>query len=188
MTTAGVKRILLAVTGASGAIYAKQFIDAIRRRPDVNFWVTASSNARRIFREELGLSLEEFWPDLKSPSDFDVPYVSGSARMDAMVVMPCSTGTLGRIAHGVSDDAITRAADVFLKERRPLILVPRETPLNLVHLRNLTALAEAGATILPAMPSFYGGQRTLEEATATVVARVLDRIGIDNALGKRWKD
>jgi 4-hydroxy-3-polyprenylbenzoate decarboxylase len=188
MTATGTKRILLAVTGASGAIYARQFVDTVRGRRDIELWVTASPNARRIFREELGLGLEEFWPDLKSPSDFDVPYVSGSARMDAMVVMPCSTGTLGRIAQGVSDDAITRAADVFLKEKRPLVLVPRETPLNLIHLRNLTALAEAGATILPAMPSFYGGQRTLEEATATVVARVLDRIGIENALGKRWNE
>lgn len=181
------KSIFLAITGASGAIYAHQLIESVRAHADVKLWVAASSNAQRIFREELGIHLNEFFSELKSPMDFDVPYVSGSSCPDAMVVMPCSTGTLGRIAHGISDDAITRAADVFLKEKKSLILVPRETPLNLVQLRNMTALAEAGATILPAMPSFYSGQKTLEDAAFTVVARVLDHLGIIDARIKRWR-
>lgn len=182
------KRIVLAITGASGAIYARQFMSIVRTLTDVELWVTASANAERIFLEEQGLHLKEFWPGLKSSDDFNVPYVSGSTRMDAMLVMPCSAGTLGRIAHGVSDDAITRAADVFLKERRQLILVPRETPLGLIQLRNLVTLAEAGATILPAMPSFYGNQKTLKDATATVVARVLDQLDLNNEMTKRWME
>lgn len=178
-------KLLLAITGASGAIYAQQFIDFIKTQPQVNMSVVASDHAHRIFHEELGLSLKEYCPDIKSPKDFDVPYVSGSTKLDAMVILPCSTGTLGRIAHGISNDAITRAADVFLKEDRKLILVPRETPLNLIQLRNLLTLAEAGATILPAMPSFYAGQKTLEEATFTVIARVLDHLRLENS-SKRW--
>lgn len=180
-------KLLLAITGASGAIYAKQFIDAVTFQNDVTLSVVASPNALRIFKEELGLDLKSYFVGLHEPKNFDVPYVSGSAKMDAMVVMPCSAGTLGRIAHGVSDDAITRAADVFLKEKRKLILVPRETPLNLIQLRNLVTLAEAGTTILPAMPSFYSGQKTLEDTTYTVVARVLDHLGLEAPKMIRWK-
>jgi 4-hydroxy-3-polyprenylbenzoate decarboxylase len=123
-----------------------------------------------------------------SPKDFNVPFVSGSAKIDSMVILPCSMGTLGRIANGISNDSITRAADVFLKEKRQLILVPRESPLNLIQLRNMTTLAEAGAMILPAMPSFYGNQKTLEDVTATVVARVFDHLKLDQDLTKRWKE
>lgn len=181
-------KLLLAITGASGAIYAKQFLDAVVPNRGVSLYVVASKNAFRIFREELGLNLKDDFKNVHASDDFDVPYVSGSAKMDAMVVMPCSSGTLGRIAHGVSDDAITRAADVFLKEKRQLILVPRETPLGLIQLRNLVTLAEAGATILPASPSFYGGQKTLEEATHTVVTRVLDHLGLPNPKAQRWME
>lgn len=181
-------KLLLAITGASGAVYAKQFIDAMKFQNNVELSVVASRNALRIFQEELGLDLKSYFAGVHERKDFDVPYVSGSAKMDAMVVMPCSSGTLGRIAHGVSDDAITRAADVFLKEKRKLILVPRETPLNLIQLRNFVTLAEAGATILPAMPSFYSGQKTLEDATYTVVARVLDHLGLANPKASRWMD
>jgi 4-hydroxy-3-polyprenylbenzoate decarboxylase len=115
-----------------------------------------------------------------------VPFVSGSARFDAMVVIPCSMGTLGRIANGASDDTICRAADVFLKERRKLILVPRETPLNLVHVRNMARVLEAGADLIPATPSFYSRPQTVAQVVDTVVARVLDHLGIGHQLAKRW--
>lgn len=179
-------KLLLAITGASGAIYPKLFLDAVRKQNGIELFVVGSPNAQRIFQEELGLNLKDFCPTLYSPQNFDVPYVSGSAKMDGMIIMPCSMGTLGRIAHGLSDDAITRAADVFLKEKRKLIIVPRETPLSLIHLRNMTALAEAGATILPAMPSYYGGQKTLEDVAMTVVDRAMDHLGIGNQLTRRW--
>lgn len=181
------KKIVLAITGASGAIYARQFLQFARAKPDMELFVVASENAHAVFQTELGAPLREFWPRLHSPKDFNVPYVSGSAKMDAMLIMPCSMGTLGRIANGISNDAITRAADVFLKERRPLVLVPRETPLNLIQLRNMVTLTEAGAIILPAMPSFYSGQKSLEDATLTVVARILDQLKIEHDLVKRWR-
>jgi 4-hydroxy-3-polyprenylbenzoate decarboxylase len=116
-----------------------------------------------------------------------VPFVSGSAQFDAMVIIPASMGTVGRIAHGVSDSTVARAADVFLKERRKLILVPREAPFNLIHLRNLATLTEAGATIIPACPSFYGQPKTIADVVDTIVARVLDHLGIEHRLVKRWQ-
>jgi 4-hydroxy-3-polyprenylbenzoate decarboxylase len=180
-------KIVLAITGASGAIYAQQLLENLRGRPGVELWVAASDNAQRVFVEEIGFPLRELWPEVKSARDFDVPYVSGSARFDAMIVAPCSMGMLARIASGVSNDAISRAADVFLKENRRLILVTRETPLSDIHLENMLRARRAGAVILPASPSFYGGQKTLAEACHTVTARVLDQIGITNELAHRWK-
>ena len=114
------------------------------------------------------------------------PFASGSNVLDAMVIIPCSMGTLGRIAHGSSQDLLLRAADVVLKEKRKLLLVPRETPLNLVHLKNLELLLLAGATILPANPSFYSRPQTVEQVADTVVARVLDHLGIEHQLAVRW--
>jgi 4-hydroxy-3-polyprenylbenzoate decarboxylase len=117
----------------------------------------------------------------------NAPFASGSNAFDAMVVIPCTMGTLGRIAHGLSDDLLLRAADVMLKEKKKLILVPRETPLNLVQVRNMELLLLAGATLLPANPSFYGNPRTVTEVVDTVVARVLDHLGIGNRLMPRWQ-
>ena len=116
-----------------------------------------------------------------------VPFASGSARFEAMVIVPCSMGMLGRIAHGYSDGTIARAADVFLKEKRKLIVVPRETPWNLVQARNVVTLLEAGAVILPAVPSFYGRPKSVEDVVDTVVARILDHLGVRNELATRWK-
>ena len=116
-----------------------------------------------------------------------VPFVSGSAKFDAMVVIPASMGTIGRIAHGTSDSTVARAADVFLKERRKLIFVPREAPYNLIHLRNMATLTEAGATIIPASPSFYNKPKTITELVDTIIARVLDHLGIEHKLAKRWQ-
>lgn len=180
-------KLVLAITGASGALYPKLFLDFIKTRSDIELHLVASSNALRIFREEIGVELREYWPAIASPNDFDVPFVSGSAKLDAMVILPCSTGTLGRIAGGTSSDNITRGADVFLKEKRKLILVPRETPLSSIHLENMLKLSQNGAIILPAMPSFYSRPKSLEEAAGTVVSRVLDHLGIDNASAYRWK-
>ena len=184
--------LLLAITGASGAIYAKQFIDAFRANHQPStidhqlLHIVASQNGIRIFHDELGLDLKKYWPKLVDKNNFDVPFVSGSNPADVMVVMPCSMGTLGRIAHGFSDDVITRAADVCLKERKKLILVVRETPLSLVHIENMRLLTLAGAIILPASPSFYSGPKTIEELANTVVARVLDLVGVENSISKRW--
>src|SRR5439155_24651779 len=121
-----------------------------------------------------------------SETDLDVPYVSGSARFDAMVIIPCSMATLGRIASGTSDSALLRGADVFLKERRKLILVPRETPWNLIHARNVVTLLEAGAVVLPAIPSFYSRPKSIVDLVDTVVWRILDQIGLPNPRTYRW--
>lgn len=181
------KKIVLGITGASGGIYPKIFLDTLKKQNNIQLAVVATANGKRVFLEENGIDLREFWPEILSNQTFDVPFVSGSNVWDAMVLMPCSMGTAGRVANGLSNDTLTRAADVFLKEKRPLIVVARETPLNLIHLRNLTQLAEAGATILPAIPSFYGGQKTIDDIAATVVSRVLDHLQIPNSLLKRWQ-
>ena len=114
------------------------------------------------------------------------PFASGSAGWHAMAIAPCSMSTCAKIAHGISDDLLSRAADVMLKERRPLVLVPRETPLSTIHLENLLALSRAGALVLPAMPSFYGRPETVDGVVGTVVARVLDHLGVEHRLAKRW--
>ncbi len=126
--------------------------------------------------------LEKIW----GTRDYKAPFASGSAGWHAMVVIPCSMGTVARIAHGISDSLITRAADVMLKERRTLVVVPRETPLGLVHLENLTALARAGAIVLPAMPSFYGKPESLGDVIDTVVARVMDHLDVEVSFARRW--
>ncbi|EKD50452.1 MAG: 3-polyprenyl-4-hydroxybenzoate decarboxylase [uncultured bacterium] len=180
------KKIVLAITGASGALYAKQFIDFVRPLTEVQLDVVASANGMRIFHDELSLDLGEYWPRVCANTNFDVPFVSGSACADVMVILPCSMGTLGRIAGGFSNDVITRTADVMLKERKKLILVPREMPFNQIHLKNMLTLDQAGAVILPAMPSFYSCPQTIEALSQTVVTRVLDHAGIPNELMKRW--
>lgn len=182
-------RIVLAITGGSGAIYPHQLISYFERQDSLEVHIIASANGRRIFREERGIDLKEATRiPVHGHQDFDTPFVSGSNPFDAMVIAPCSMGTLGRIAHGISGDALTRTADVFLKERRKLILVPREMPLSTIHLNNLNTLSQQGATIIPAMPAFYGLPQTIDELAATVTARILDHLGLNNALAKRWKE
>jgi len=178
-------RIVVAITGASGAIYAQRLLDNLRGH---EVHLVLSDHAPEIIATELDNGKLRL-PDGVVRHDnksMRAPFVSGSARFDAMVVIPCSMGALGRIANGCSDDTIARAADVFLKERRKLILVPRETPYNLIHVRNMARLLEAGADIIPASPSFYGGPQTIQQVADTVVARVLDHLGIEHALAKRW--
>jgi 4-hydroxy-3-polyprenylbenzoate decarboxylase len=176
------RRIVLAATGASGAIYFRMLAGKLSALPTDGLTVAAvmSDNAREVWRTELGDDGYEHLPfRIYGKSDFGAPFASGSGRFDTMIVAPCSMGTLGRIAGGISNDLITRAADVMLKERRRLILVLREAPYNLLHIRNMEAATLAGAIICPATPSFYSRPTTLEDAVATVVDRVLDLAGID---------
>ena len=168
------KQIVLAVTGASGACYARRFLARAAALEGVAVHVVLTDTAREIWRHELGCEPPVGLDDRR----FDAPFCSGSAAADAMVILPCSMGMLGRIAAGTADDAIARMADVQLKERRPLIVVPRETPLNLIHLRNMTTLAEAGAVIAPAAPGFYTRPADLDTLVDSFVARILQLAGI----------
>ncbi|WP_394821915.1 UbiX family flavin prenyltransferase [Pendulispora albinea] len=187
-------KIVVGVTGASGAPYAKRLLAVLdqRRRAsgDVELAVCLSPTAPEVWSLECGGDVREHLREMGVPvwglRDYRAPFASGSAGWQTMIIVPCSMGTAARIAHGISDSLLTRAADVMLKERRRLILVPRETPLSVIHLENLTALARAGATILPAMPAFYSNPRTLEDAVDGVVARILDQAGIGNDLMRRW--
>ena len=183
------KRVVVAITGASGSIYAKRFMERLKATstPIERCAVVFSQTARDIWSYELKETINESsvpFPVFE-PTDFYAPFASGSAGYDTMIILPCSMGTLGRIASGVSDDLITRAADVMLKERGRLIVVPREMPYNLIHLRNMVTLTEAGAIIAPATPSFYSLPANMEELVDTVVNRVLDLAGIEHE-GYRW--
>lgn len=193
------RRAVLAITGASGAIYGVRLLDAMEQQLDL-VYLCVSRNGRDVASAELGVRLEDGdnpatvllgresqHVKTLAPDDFFTPPASGSARHDGMVIAPCSMGTAGRIAAGVSDDLITRAADVCLKERRPLILLVRETPLNLIHLRSLTTLAEAGAVVMPACPAFYHLPKTIEEAVDTVVARALQHLGLTDRAHREWQ-
>ena len=181
-------KILVAITGASGALYAQRLLDNLNPR-EHEIHAVQSNYAQQVITEELqgGLKL----PDgvkMHSIKSMNAPFASGSNPPDAMVVIPCTMGTLGRIAHGYSEDVLLRAADVVLKEKKKLILVPRETPLSLVHVRNMELLLLAGAVVLPANPVFYSGAKTIVELADTVVSRVLDHLGIKNNLAPRWAE
>jgi len=180
-------KFVLGISGASGTIYAVRLIHFFKTTSHV-VELAISANAIDIARDECGYDLRESGYPTYNPNDFSAPFASGSAQYDGLAVVPCSMGTLGRIAHGYSDNLISRTADVFLKERRKTILVPRETPFNLVHIENMRLLAQAGAIILPAIPSFYSKPTSIEEAADTVVARILDHLGIDNNLRPRYGD
>jgi 4-hydroxy-3-polyprenylbenzoate decarboxylase len=191
-------RLVVGITGASGAIYAQRFVREASRHFD-EILLTMSEQAFQVAETELGVPLTresfstEAWlgidcPQVRllNPRDYFTPPASGSYRHDGMVIVPCSMGAAGRIAHGISDDLMTRSAEVCLKEGRRLILVPREMPWSVVTLRNLTTLAEAGATILPACPAWYNRPATLEALADTVVARILQQLGIDHRLQEEW--
>jgi 4-hydroxy-3-polyprenylbenzoate decarboxylase len=181
------KKIVVGITGASGAPYARRLVALLDRRDDVELGVCVSRNARDVWALECGGDLgESLGASVWGVRDYKAPFASGSAGWHAMAVVPCSMGTAARIAHGISDTLLTRAADVMMKERRTLVVVPRETPLGLVHLENLTLLARAGAVVLPAMPSFYGKPATLDDAIDTVVGRILDHLGLEHDLLRRW--
>ncbi len=191
-------RLVVGVTGASGAIYAKRFLAQAARHFQEIFLIL-SDQAIQVAATELGVApkrdpfstkewLGEEFSNIKllDSKNYFTPPASGSFRHDGMVIVPCSMGTAGRIANGISDDLLTRAADVCLKEKRRLIVVPREMPMNVIMLRNLTTLAESGATVLPACPAWYSKPKSLDELADTVVARILQNLGVEQNLHKQW--
>ena len=176
------QKTIVAITGASGAIYAKVLFDKLLSLKGQwqDLGVVMSDNAKVVWQSELGNKQYENYPfTFWSKNDFLAPFASGSANYKTMIVCPCSMGTLARIAGGISNDLVTRAADVILKERRKLILVTRDTPLNLIHINNMKTVTEAGAIVCPASPSFYSKPQTIEQAAATVIDRVLDLAGFE---------
>ncbi len=201
MNRAGPPRLpdlVVAMTGASGAPYAVRLLQILGRL-DRTVHLTISSSAVKVLREEMGLEvdLDSFNPAFCTGlaadrlvyhhyQDFNSPIASGSFPTGGMVVVPCSMSTLGAIAGGTTSNLITRAADVHLKERRKLILVPRETPLSLIHLENMVTVTRAGAIVMPAMPGWYHRPRQLRDLIDFVVARICDQLGIQNALVPRW--
>ena len=182
------RKIVIAVTGASGSIYADLLLRKLEQLN--NQWdelsLVMTENAREVWRIELeNKNFENYNVKLYSQTDFNAPFASGSGQYDTMIIIPCSMGTLGRIASGISNDLISRAADVILKERRKLICVARDTPYSLIHLRNMETITIAGGIICPATPSFYSKPTTIEEVAATVVDRVIDLTGLKNE-SYRW--
>ncbi|MCD6566355.1 MAG: UbiX family flavin prenyltransferase [Bacteroidales bacterium] len=169
-------KIIIGVTGASGAIYAKTLFEKLvtLKNQIEKIDVVFSDNAKEVWKYELDTDPEQSIPfNIYKKNDFFAPFASGSAGYDIMIICPCSMGTLGRIATGTSDNLITRASDVILKERKKLILVPRETPFNLIHINNMKIITEAGGIICPASPSFYNKPGSIEDLVDTVVDRIL---------------
>ncbi len=180
-------KFVVAATGASGSIYTERLLQRLDARAH-EVHLVLSGHAKQVAAEELPVGKLTVPEGVHVHDDrsMHVPFTSGSARFDAMVIVPCSMGTLGRVAAGTSETTILRAADVFLKERRRLILVPRETPWSLVHARNVVAVTEAGALVLPAIPSFYHRPASVEEVVDTVVFRILDHLGVPVEGTRRW--
>jgi 4-hydroxy-3-polyprenylbenzoate decarboxylase len=183
------RKIAIAVTGASGAIYTRILLDMLQQQREqfADIALVWSDNARTVWQHELDNEAYKDYPfKVWSKQDYNAPFASGSAGYDTLIICPCSMGTVGRIAAGISNDLITRAADVMLKERRKLICVVRETPFNLIHLRNMTAVTEAGGIICPAVPSFYSRPASIDEVAATVVHRALQLADISSG-GFQWQ-
>lgn len=182
-------KLVVAVGGASGSLYARRLLDALVQLnaagAGVEVGLCFSASGAEVWTHELG-PVPDYPFRRWELRDFRAPFASGSAGWDAMVVVPCSAGGLARIAHGISDDLIGRAADVMLKERRKLVLVLRETPLSLVHLENMLAVTRAGAVVLPASPSFYSRPADVDQLIDTVISRVLDQLGLRNDRMPRW--
>jgi len=182
-------KIIVAISGASGAVYAKVLLDKLVLLQDQidAVGIVMSKNAKDVWEFELGDDSYKNYPfDYYEKDDFMAPFASGSAQYNIMIVAPCSMGTLGRIAAGISNDLVSRAADVILKERRRLVLISRDTPLNLIHINNMKTVTEAGGVIMPASPSFYSKPNTFEELAATVIDRVLDLSGFQQD-SYRWQ-
>ena len=190
-------RILLAITGASGSVYGLRLLEELLRGGH-QVTLVASESGLNVCRYETGVELtdaevlKQHWRlteaelVIRAVSDLWAPEASGSAALEAMVIAPCSMGTVGRVAAGISGNLIERAADVMLKEHRPLLLLPRETPFSTIHLENLLKLAQYGARIIPAMPGFYHKPQSLEELVDFVVGKLMDQLGIEQSLLKRW--
>jgi len=183
-------KIIVGVSGASGSIYAQRLLTMLRESRErglvTDVAIVLSRTAEQVWKHELGGDPRELGLAVFDGRDYNAPFASGSAGWGAMVVAPASMSSIARIAHGISDDLLTRAADVILKERRKLILLARETPYSIIHLENMLAVTRSGAMVMPATPSFYGKPKTLEEAVDTVLARVLDHLGLDHTIARRW--
>ena len=184
------RKIIIAITGASGSIYARKLLETLSglKRQPAEIAVILSDNGREIWKSETGTDFSA-WTPLKeyNNNSFYAPCASGSSSYDTMIVCPASMGTIGRIANGTSDDLIARAADVMLKERRKLIIVPRETPYNLIHIRNMESLTLSGAIICPASPSFYSKPETISDLVMTVVERIVSLAGFEAGV-YRWME
>lgn len=181
-------RLVVAVTGASGVIYGKRLLEVLREK-NVETHLIVSRAAEKVVEHELGLSkkdLEKLATHSYDVDDLTAPLMSGSFKTDGMVIVPCSMKTLAGIVHGFADNLILRAADVALKEKRPLVVVPRETPLSLVHLRNMLEAAKTGVFMVPAMPAFYQQPRKIDDLVNFIVGRVLNCLGIEHRLFKRY--
>lgn len=183
-------KLVVAITGASGSIYARSLLRKLQQHQEqlAAVGIVMSDNAKAVWKHELGdESFRDFPFDFYEKNDFFAPFASGSAKYSAMVAIPCSMGTLARIASGMSNDLTTRAADVVLKERRKLILVTRDTPLNLIHINNMKTITEAGGIICPASPSFYSQPKDIESVVSTVTDRVIDLLGLEQNTF-RWSE
>jgi len=183
------RRIVVAITGATGAVYGVQLLRRLHAMPGVETHLVVSDAASLTLHQELGLQrrdAEALADVVHRNRDIGASIASGSYQTDGMVIAPCSMKTLAAVAHGLSDNLVTRAADVMLKERRRLVLMVRETPFNLAHLRNMTAVTEMGGIVFPPLPSFYQRPATIEEMVEHTVDRALDLLGLDNALAPRW--
>ena len=183
------KKLILGITGASGSLYAVQF-SKLMQQADVDIHAIISDAGRLVLQHELGLTpddLQQYVAKWYDATNFAAPMSSGSARFDAMLVLPCTMGSLGAIANGIAKNLIHRAADVMLKEKKPLLLAVRETPLNRIHLENLLKVHDAGATVCPPMPSFYHHPESLEEMAAFFAGRLAEIVGIEITDLKRWR-
>lgn len=182
------KKIAIAITGASGSIYAKLLLEKLAELSEQleELSIVMTENAKFVWQTEMGnTEYKKYSARYFGTKDFTAPFASGSAKYDGLIIIPCSMGTLGRIAGGISNDLITRAADVMLKERKKLICVIRDAPYNLVHIKNMESVTLAGGIICPASPSFYNNPQTIEEAVQTIVSRVIDLMGLNNS-SFRW--
>ncbi|MFP3872718.1 MAG: UbiX family flavin prenyltransferase [Candidatus Natronoplasma sp.] len=182
-------KILLAITGASGVVYGKRVLDVLSEREDIEVELIVSEAGRELMKTELDVPYDEVKKKADSvhePSNLKAPPSSGSSHYHGMAVVPCSMSSLSKIANGISDNLITRAASVFLKENRKLVLTPRETPLTSPWLKNMYDLSREGAVVLPAMPGFYGGQESIDDLVDFVAGKILDSLEIENSLYRRW--
>lgn len=183
------RKIVIGITGASGSIYAGRLLQYLSVDSRVQFALCMSDNAKEVWKHELGNTLYESYKEhLYQAKDYNAPFASGSSSFDSLVIIPCSMGTLGRIANGISDNLINRCADVMLKERRKLVCVVRETPYNLIHIENMKKIVSAGGIICPATPSFYSKPGNMDQLVDTVVHRVLDILELPHAQAYKWNE
>jgi 4-hydroxy-3-polyprenylbenzoate decarboxylase len=185
------QRIIVAITGATGAIYGIRLLEVLKECPDVETHLILSCWAEKTIASETNHSVETVRKMAGYCHDFlnmEAPLASGSFQISGMAVIPCSMKTLAAIAHGLAENLITRAADVILKERKKLILVPRETPLSVIHLENMLTVTRAGACLVPPMPAFYNHPATIEDLVDHLVGRVMDQLGLPQSLARRWGD